>query len=333
MREPSSDGQLLRSSLKVAPHLLRFAVGSKRRNVNEIDGLFEDLNSLMRSESPVLLGTQTLAIHSFINSLSSLDLIFDHQKLASIAIAFIDSIRKEISSTVKLGVLDQLVTSSTCESSKGRALIVLEMVGWMRSSRSWIRGVGSSIQILAQLLHLSFAALQQLQPDDSTRSGPDVRLMETEQDNLEYLLNLLPLLLDSYGEVQLDDSDSTIRGNLASVIITLLSSPRQILVNFLDGTFEIEGNSKFVSRVELLLSTATSIITFGFPVEWISFDTLARSALLNLVAPICDILEREFGQIQLDTSILTLWKSVIDLLLNVITDSRYQLEALSIPKR
>ncbi|GAA5903536.1 hypothetical protein JCM5296_006854 [Sporobolomyces johnsonii] len=242
LRTPGSaeTGTTLRSSIKVWRWLFKFIVRSREiqrtKDVGlgvtsdhletsfkkDLSSLLSSLNGLMRATTPSsIIGTQTLAVQNFASVLPSLAHAFDNEELAEMAISFVDAIGTPKGKMIiwRLLLLNQLATSVTFASPAGRATLVPNLVRWLKPSLgkfdehahckpkdpqttrdnarvSWIEGIRLSVGVVAVMLDTVQEAL--IDPIIvKSRS-----LLGQEQDNLEYLLGLLPRLLDSYRELE-----------------------------------------------------------------------------------------------------------------------------------
>ncbi|CEQ42400.1 SPOSA6832_04218 [Sporobolomyces salmonicolor] len=242
LRTPGSaeTGTTLRSSIKVWRWLFKFIVRSREiqrtKDVglgvtsdhlessfkNDLSSLLSSLNGLMRATTPSsIIGTQTLAVQNFASVLPSLAHAFDHEELAEMVTSFVDAIGTPKGKMIiwRLLLLNQLATSVIFASPTGRAALVPNFVRWLKPSLgkfdehahckpkdpqstrdnarvSWIEGIRLSVGVVAVMLDTVQEAL--IDPIIvKSRS-----LLGQEQDNLEYLLGLLPRLLDSYRELE-----------------------------------------------------------------------------------------------------------------------------------
>lgn len=242
LRKTSSSeaGTVLRASIKVWDYLFKFVVRSRElqraKDVGmgvtsdhlesafkrELGGLLSRINSLMRASSPTsIIGTQTLAVQHFASLIPDLSKVFGDQELADLVIAFCDSIvaGKGKITIWKLLLLSQLVHSSAFASPTGRAALVPNIVRWVKASQgkfdeaalcspkdsqptrdnarvAWIEGIRLATGVVAAVLDVVQQALVSPQIRDN-RS-----LLGQEQDNVEYLLGLIPRLLESYRELE-----------------------------------------------------------------------------------------------------------------------------------
>lgn len=187
----------------------------------ELRSLLSQVNSLMGVTSPTsIIGTQTLAVQHFASIIPDLAKCFDEQDLADIAIKFGESIVPAKGKIVvwKLLFQNQLVHTAIFESPTGRAALVPVIGRWIKPSLgkfeehllspkdtqatrdnarvSWVEGIRLATGTIAAMLDRIQEAL--VNPAiQKSRS-----LLGQEQDNIEYLLNLLPRLLDAYRELE-----------------------------------------------------------------------------------------------------------------------------------
>lgn len=242
LRNPGSieGATTLRSSIKVWHYLFKFIVRSREiqraKDVGmgvtsdhlettfkrELSALLSQVNSLMRALSPSsIIGTQTLAVQHFASILPDLAKCFNHQELADIAIAFGDAIiaSKGKITVWKVLLQNQLVNSLLFQSPTGRAALVPNIVRWLKPSLgkfdehlmctpkdtqatrdiarvSWVEGIRLAVGVVAAVLDGIHEALI----DPVIRASRS--LLGQEQDSIEYLLALLPRLLQSYRELE-----------------------------------------------------------------------------------------------------------------------------------
>ncbi|GJN92547.1 hypothetical protein Rhopal_005577-T1 [Rhodotorula paludigena] len=230
----------LRSSIKVWKWLLKLVVRSREIQrakepgsgatsshleasfKAEIASLLSQINALMRATTPSsVIGTQTLVVQHFPTILPELSTIFDIEALLEIAMAFVDAIPTSKGKMViwKTLLLNSLVRSALFASPTGRGALVPALVRWLKPSLgkfdeyamcspkdpqatrdnirvSWIEGIRLSTGVVAAMLDVVQEAL--VDPEIIN----DRALLLQEEDNLEYLLSLVPRLLESYRELE-----------------------------------------------------------------------------------------------------------------------------------
>ena len=190
--------------------------------IDDVSSILSSLGYLMRTNSPSsIIGTQTLAVQHFAGILPTLAQFFDSETLAENVISFVDSIGTPKGKMIiwRLLLLNQVVTSSTFSSPASRSLLLPNIVRWIKPSLgkfeehlhcqpkdpqttrdnarvSWIEGLRLSTGVVAAMLDV----VQEALVDPTINKNRS--LLAQEHDNLEYLLGLLPRLLDSYREMQ-----------------------------------------------------------------------------------------------------------------------------------
>lgn len=190
--------------------------------LDEISSILSSLGSLMRTTSPSsIIGTQTLAVQHFASILPSLSHFFDSESLAETVASFVDSIGAPKGKMMiwRLLLLNQVITSPTFSSPASRSLLLHNIVRWIKPSLgkfeehlhfkrkdpqttrdnarvSWIEALRLSIGVVAVLLD----TVQEALVDPTVNKNRS--LLAQEHDNLEYLLGLLPRLVESYREMQ-----------------------------------------------------------------------------------------------------------------------------------
>ncbi|GAA5945387.1 hypothetical protein JCM10213_005960, partial [Rhodosporidiobolus nylandii] len=237
----SEGATTLRSSIKVWKWLFRLVVrareiqrakslGAETTDAtleatfqSDISTLLAAVNSLMRTSTPSsIIGTQTLFVQNFATVLPELAVVFDLDELVDIAIAFVDSIAATKGKMVvhRLVLIHALVTSPALFASPtGRATLVPSVVRWLKphlgkfdehamcspkdpqttrdlARVSWIEGNRLAVGVMAAVLDAVHVALV------DPAIVADRALLAQEHDSVEYLLALLPRLLEAYREME-----------------------------------------------------------------------------------------------------------------------------------
>lgn len=240
LRTPAAPetAKTLRASVKVWRWLLRVVVRSREIQrarepgsgttastleagfKNDVLSLLARVNSLMRTTAPAsIIGTQTLVLQHFPAILPELGAIFDVDELLEVAIGFVDSVGavKGKMAVWKILCLRGIVPSSIFASPSGRAALVPSVIRWLKpflgkfdgyamcSPRdpqatrdnarvSWVEGIRLATGVVAAMLGVVHEAL--VDPDISRN------VLAQEHDNVEYLLALVPRLLEAYVELE-----------------------------------------------------------------------------------------------------------------------------------
>ncbi|KAF5386256.1 hypothetical protein D9615_002431 [Tricholomella constricta] len=230
----------LRAALKVWHYIFKFIARSRElQKVKEIgmgggataehlettfkrelrSHLSEVTRMMSTSSPPSIIGTQTIALQHFTSILPELAKIFPTVELVSIATTFANAVTVGKGKILiwKLIMYLQIVKSFLFDNPQSRPLLVEAVVIWIKphfgrydeyvhtnsndneaardaARVSWLESIRLCVTIVAVML-------DKLQEN---LVNPDVvadRLaLRAEQDNVEYLLSLLPRLLDSYRE-------------------------------------------------------------------------------------------------------------------------------------
>ncbi|EPQ57371.1 hypothetical protein GLOTRDRAFT_137711 [Gloeophyllum trabeum ATCC 11539] len=188
----------------------------------EVQAHLSEVNLMMSTTSPSsIIGAQTIALKHFTAILPELAKIFSTVELVTIATTFANAVLPAKGKIVvwKLNMYLQLVKGFLFDNPQSRSLLVDAVVIWIKphfgrfdeyahtqagdsdSARDaarveWIESIRICVTIIAVMLD----KLQQNLISPSTIS--DRNLLRQEQDNIEYLVTLLPRLLDSYVELQ-----------------------------------------------------------------------------------------------------------------------------------
>ncbi|TDL26056.1 cytoplasmic protein [Rickenella mellea] len=232
----------LRAALKVWHYIFKFIVRSRElqkakeigmgggATAEHLESTFKrelrshlaEVNRMMATSSPAsIIGTQTIALQHFTSILPELSKIFSTVELVSIATAFANSIASVKGKMViwRLIMYVQIVKGFLFDIPQSRSLLVEAVVIWIKphfgryddyahtspsdvesvrdnARVNWLESIRLSVTIIAVMLD----KLQQSLVNPAITA--DRNLLRQEQDNVEYLLSLLPRLLDSYREFQ-----------------------------------------------------------------------------------------------------------------------------------
>ncbi|KAL5528219.1 DCK1 [Sanghuangporus sanghuang] len=236
----------LRAALKVWHYLMKFVVRSRELQKakelgiaggataehleasfkKELQTHLSEVNRIMSTSTPAsVIGTQTIALQHFTSILPELARIFPTVELVSIVTSFSNSVSSTKGKVViwKLIMYLQVVKGFLFDIPASRSLLVEAVVIWIKphfgkfdeytqtspgdseSARDSARvGWLESIRICVTIIAVMLDKLQQNLVNPTTAS--DRNLLRQEQDNVEYLLSLMPRLLDSYRELQSPES-------------------------------------------------------------------------------------------------------------------------------
>ncbi|EMD32101.1 hypothetical protein CERSUDRAFT_59129 [Gelatoporia subvermispora B] len=188
----------------------------------DLKGHLGEVNRMMSTTTPPsIIGTQTIAVQHFTSILPELRKVFSNIELVTIVTTFANAIAstKGKIHIWKLVMYLQIVKSFLFDDPQSRALIVENVVIWLKphfgrfdefvhtqsgdtdsakenARLSWLESIRLSVTVIAVMLD------KLLQNLVSPAIINDRSLFRSEQFSVEYLLSLLPRLLDSYQEYQ-----------------------------------------------------------------------------------------------------------------------------------
>nr|CDI52117.1 related to dedicator of cytokinesis protein 3 [Melanopsichium pennsylvanicum 4] len=193
----------------------------------ELEGLLRSINLLMSATKPSsIIGTQTLALQHFAGILPDLARVFTTDELVRTATAFADSVFITKGKMViwKLLHILQLTQGPLFEEQASRSQMIPSMVRWIgphlgpydetahtppkahENARdaarvAWLEAARLAVTILAVILD----RLQMSLAADPEETSNDVRgargIGRQEQDDVDYLLSMMPKLLETYREL------------------------------------------------------------------------------------------------------------------------------------
>ncbi|KAF9245029.1 hypothetical protein BU15DRAFT_59190 [Melanogaster broomeanus] len=188
----------------------------------EIRSHLTEVNRMMATSSPPsIIGTQTIALQHFTSILPELAKIVPTIELVTVATNFANATSNAKGKIIvwRLIMYLQIVKGFLFDNPQSRSLLVQAVVLWIKpyfgrydeytqaqsgdsdsikdaSRVSWLESMRLCVTVIAVMLD----KLQQQLVSSTVLS--DRNLFRQEQDNVEYLLMLLPRLLDSYREFQ-----------------------------------------------------------------------------------------------------------------------------------
>lgn len=228
----SDNASPLRAALKVWHYIFKFIVRSRElqrakeagvgggATAEHLESTFRrdlrshlsEVNKMMTTTSPPsIIGTQTIALQRFTSILPELAQIFPTVEVVSLATAFANSVSsaKGKLAVWKLVMFLQLVKGFLFDNAQSRALLVESVVMWIKphfgrfdeytqtqpgddssavdtARVSWLE----SIRVCTTIVALMLDKLQQKLVDPDVLA--DRNALRQEQDNVDYLLSLLP---------------------------------------------------------------------------------------------------------------------------------------------
>lgn len=200
----------------------------------ELEGLLRSINQLMSASKPSsIIGTQTLALQHFAGVLPDLARVFTTDELVRTATAFADSVFITKGKMViwKLLHILQLVQGPLFEEQASRSQMIPSVVRWISphlgpydeaahvppkaldSARdatrvSWIEAARLAVTILAVILDRLQVSLVTGTDNAQAAARGGRSKVRQEQDDVDYLLSMMPKLLETYRELS---SRATIR--------------------------------------------------------------------------------------------------------------------------
>ena len=249
----------LRAALKVWHYIFKFIVKSRAlqkakeagvgggATAEHLESTFRrdlrshltEVNKMMATTSPPsIIGTQTIALQHFTSILPELAQIFSTVEVVSIATAFANTVSsaKGKLAVWKLVMFLQLVKGFLFDNAQSRSLLVESVVMWIRphfgrfdeytqtqagddesavdaARVSWLESIRLCVTIVALMLD----RLQQKLVDPEILAERNA--LRQEQDNIDYLLSLLPRQASSFFSYCV---------HLSTILLRLLESYREL---------------------------------------------------------------------------------------------------------
>ncbi|KIJ49358.1 hypothetical protein M422DRAFT_161378 [Sphaerobolus stellatus SS14] len=236
----TDNAQNLRSALKVWHYIFKFiargrelqkskeaAVGSQTHAgllesafKRDVAAHLDDMNRLMATQTPAsIIGTQTIALQNFTSILPDLATIFTTVELVDIVTDFSNSISATKGKIIiwKLIMYLQIVKGFLFDLPQSRTLLVESIVSWIKPYFGRFDDYGSideieasrynaridwlqCIRLCVTIISIMLDKLQTSMIDPGVQA--DAKMLRQEQEHVEFLLSLIPKLLDSYLELQ-----------------------------------------------------------------------------------------------------------------------------------
>ncbi|KAI0717219.1 cytoplasmic protein [Cerioporus squamosus] len=256
----SDTASSLRAAFKVWHYIFKFIVRSRElqkakeigmgggATADHLEATFKrelrahlnEVNRMMSTTSPPsIIGTQTIALQHFTSILPELSKVFSIVELVTVATTFANAIASTKGKIIiwKLIMYLQIVKGFLFDNAKSRSLLVEAVVIWIKpqfgrfdeytqtlpgdsdaardaARVSWLESIRLSVTVVAIMLD----KLQQCLVDPAVVS--DRNALRQEQYNIEYLLSLVPRLLESYQEYQNPASLRAVERNRSSTPVT-----------------------------------------------------------------------------------------------------------------
>ena len=198
---------------------------------NELQDLLRGINRLMSATKPSsIIGTQTLALQHFAGTYADLMQIFSLDEMVRICTSFADAIfiTKGKMAVWKLLHILQVTSGVLFEHHTSRSQLIPSVVRWIRphlgryemsadeeamatqtakdaARITWVEGARLAVTVLAVVLDRLQISLVSIGKDSANASE-----MRQEQDNVDYLLSILPRLLQTYRELASDETAQAI---------------------------------------------------------------------------------------------------------------------------
>ncbi|UZJ54324.1 hypothetical protein CBS101457_003644 [Exobasidium rhododendri] len=189
---------------------------------NDLDQLLRYINRLMATSKPSsIIGTQTLALQNFAGILPEVSRIFPLEEMAQIETAFVDSIfvTKGRMAIWKLLHIIHVTHDALFDDHASRSQILPSIVRWVRphlgryeesshtapgdldnvkdSARiAWVEAARLGVTIFAVILDKLQVNLL-----SGKKNNVSPQRLRQEQDNVDYLLSMMPRLLETYKEL------------------------------------------------------------------------------------------------------------------------------------
>ena len=190
---------------------------------SELQELLRGVNRLMAATKPsAIIGTQTLALQHFAGTYADLMRVFTLDEMVRISTSFADAIfiTKGRMAIWKLLHILQVTSGVLFEHHSSRAQLIPSVVRWIRphlgrydanldedtnstqatrnaARTTWAEGARLAVTVLAVMLDRLQISL--ISAGKKGGSGTELR---QEQDNVDYLLSVLPRLLQTYKELE-----------------------------------------------------------------------------------------------------------------------------------
>lgn len=180
----------------------------------ELRGIFDEMNRIMELQAPAsIIGTQVLAMQHFASIAESVERIFSQDELVDIISNFCEAISGCTGKLAvqKLLLLARLAEGPLLNSVNNRSTVVPSLLRWVRphlarlndfelrsmndaaretAQTQWLEAARAATVVLAAMLHKINVAIYDTRATES--------LLASEQDNIEFMLALLPRLFEYY---------------------------------------------------------------------------------------------------------------------------------------
>ncbi|KAG6378093.1 putative cytoplasmic protein [Boletus reticuloceps] len=368
-RELQKSSELGMSGGATAEHLEATFKKEVRTHLMEVNRM------MATSAPPSIIGTQTIALQHFTSILPELSKVFSTIELVTATTNFANAISNAKGKIViwRLIMYLQIAVVLWIKPYFGRYdEFTQTQQGDSDSVKDasrvcWLESVRLCVTILAVMLD----KLQQQLVSSTVLS--DRTLIRQEQDNVEYLLMLLPRLLDSYrgfqnpANLRAIERTRTPATSPSSVPVTfpesypfslmasppnaprivtretaivflalILSAPTKHIYNFLESSYDIEGKDNFAALLMQFFNVATSILdNDAWPSTWLNVNILAHKVLIKMMDPVATLLKGIFVPPPSAAQQFKsdLWRDAFQMLFKLLSSDQLVIEDFTAQKR
>lgn len=254
--------QALRAAIKVWPLLFRTIIRSRELQrgktvgsgvtsdsieaafKREMKNIFVEINKIMTLTAPAsIIGTQVLAMQHFADIIDTVQDIFTKAEVLDMVIDFCESISSNAAgklATHKLLLLARISEGFLLNTPSDRATLIPDLLRWIRphfvkpnefelrsmteaakvnAQIQWLEAARAAVVVLAAMLHKMHVAL--VDPAISSKESA----LTGEQDNLEFMMGLLPKLLEYYADLRSDSLLQVVQSNPTQTAAASASPP------------------------------------------------------------------------------------------------------------
>ncbi|KAG1718805.1 hypothetical protein EDD22DRAFT_1031903 [Suillus occidentalis] len=300
-----------------------------------------EVNKMMATTSPAsTIGTQTIALQHFTSILPELAKIIPTIELVTIATNFVNAISTGKGKIIIWGLIMylQIVKGFLFDNPSSRSLLVQAVVIWIKPY----------FGRYDEFTQTATSDSDSPQPVSSSVMA-DRNLFRQEQENIEYILMLMPRLLDSYREFQNPANHRAVERTrtptttTAAVPVTFPESyPFSLMAllpnaprNATSTSLTHEDNLVFnpgLGETAIFFKVATSILeNDAFPSNWLNVNILTHKVSIKMMDPIATLLKRIFipppsASHQFKAE---LWKDAFFMLLKLLSSEQLVIEDFS----
>lgn len=342
----------LRATFKVGRQVLKFIIHGRGQQRSKEEGIgtnlqssfhrdmhdiFESLESLMRNQSPILVGSKTLVVQHFHTWLPELLTAFSKEEVLQIAVDFMDSceeVKGKLILYKLILLLHYIQLDQLFSARKERRQLVISCNRWLapywgetnQVSEQWRDQIRLCSSVVAEFMKSPIPELYQFMPKIVTSYCTLVTMPSEEKHYLSLLFSkTFPFQTKQSSSRQYFDEALA---ELAALMATISSMPEPQPLSIRQAEL-----SEYIFAA---LDAQKSVISYdAYPASWLSLHIYHHRSTMKSLEYLSSLLGRSFlpSADEADKFDMELWKAFFMTLLKLVSSDVLALETFPEQKR